>query len=356
MFSMATIISLYCFLSLINNYENRKVLIALVLANFLLIYSHYFAWIVILMQFLVSFMYLDNKKLFRELVISMIINSIVFLSMIPLFINYYLFWSNNNLSLYQPPDFLDYFYQLSGFLNLKYSFVFIALIIVAGIINILLTKKLKKIPSRELIIVFLWWFIPYSIMFLVSIKVPIFRDRYVLFTSVGLYLFIAVTINFLYTQKQVYLLSVFLLILMFTQLNVNSRNINYSKVKNSINNLKRKVNNNSIIIINPSWASPQFMYYFNRDIYKNITNYNELLLKNNIFPVNNLSEAKEKLETSKIKHFIYVQTLNMDNNETLNYLNTNYLRTDSAFYPDCLDIGVYESGKIKPGKNKIRSL
>lgn len=345
MMSMATTASLYCFLSLINSYENKKFLIALVLANFILIYSHYFGWFVVFVEFLVSFMYLDNKKLFKTLIVAIMLTGGTFLPMAPSFIKQFFISSKGTWLL--PHSNHEYFDKLCLLLNNIYVLIIIVIILLAGIINMLLVKSPKKMISRELIILFLWWFIPYTIMFLVSKKMPMFTDRYVLYNSIGLYLFIAAALDLMYNQRQLIVISQFILVLMFTQLNVNSRNINYSKLQNSVNFVKSKVNDNPLIIIYPGWFSTNFMYYYNQSIYKDFTHYDSLLLKNNIFPVNNLTEAKQKLEKNKNKHVIYVRGDLYYNkyNGIYNFLDSIYLRIGSNNDSLSFVINIFKSRK-----------
>jgi mannosyltransferase len=340
MLSMATAASLYYFLSLVNNFNNRKFLVALVLANFVLIYSHYFGWFVVFVQFLISFLYLDNKKLFRTLLVATVLTGIIFLPLAPVFIKHFLISGKG--TWVQPPAGSDYLNQLWWFLNTKLAFNIIVLILIGGIVHILLTKSPIKI-SCELITVFVWWFVPFTIMFLVSAKMPMFIDRYILFNSIGLYLFIAVALHFLYNKMQVYVLSILIMIVMFTQLQINSKVFYYREVQNMANNVRSHLNNNSIILIYPYWADLGFMYYFNRDIYKDFNNYDSLLLKTNIFHVWNLNEVKETLEKNKNRRIIYIQDGEAGDNKIYNYLDSIYIKTDSVFYPQCLNVSVFES-------------
>ena len=339
MLSMATAVSLYYFLSLVNNFTNRKFLVALVLANFVLIYSHYFGWFVIFVQFLTSFLYLDNKKLFRTLLVATILTCIIFLPLVPVFIKHFLISSKG--TWVPAPSNSDYLNQLWWFLNTKFAFNIIVLILAGGIVRILLIKNPIKI-SRELITVFVWWLVPFTIMFLVSPKMPMFIDRYILFNSIGLYLFIAAALHSLYNKTQVFILSVLIMLLMFTQLQINSKAFYYREAQNMVNKVRSQLNNNSIILIYPYWADLGFMYYFNRNIYEDFNNYDSLLLKNNIFHVWNLNEAKKTLEKYQNRRIIYIQDGQSGDNKIFNYLDSIYVQTDRTFYPQCFNVSVFE--------------
>jgi len=340
LFYLATAASLYYFLSLINNFENKKLLIALVLSNLLLVYSHYFGWFVVFMQFLLSFMYFENKKLFRTLIITTILTGLFFLPMVPVLFKQ--FFTLSKGTWVQPPSSSEYLNQLWLFLNSKIVFEVIVIILIAGVVYLLLRKSHKKI-NRELIIVFFWWFVPFTFMFIVSAKVPMFINGYILFNSIGLYIFIAAAINIMYNQTLAYIISVLLLVLMFTQLQINAKDFNYREVKNAVNKVKSETTHNSIVLIYPHWADLGFMYYFNSGIFKDFNTYNSSLIKNKIFPVWNVFEAKEYIEKYKGNRIIYFQDGQPGDNTIYNYLDSTYTRLDSSFYPQHFHLGVYDS-------------
>jgi len=342
MLSMATAASLYFFLSLKTNFGNRKYLIALILANFVLIYCHYFGWFVVFIEFLASFMYIDNKKLFKTLFVALICTGLVFLPMALIAIQKLFTFSVKNTGwVFSKTTSYDYLNRLYYFFNNKYVFFIILLMLIGGIVRFYFIKTPKKNISRELIILFLWWFVPFTIMFLLPEKISIFSERYVMFNSIGLYIFTAAAINFLYSQKQAYFLGALLLIVMFSQLDVNSRHSNFAKVQKSINNVKSIVDDNTIILIQGYWFSPQLMYYYDQEIFKNITNYDSLLLKNDIFIVDSVSNVIEKID--KKERIIYTGIWRDKN--VIGYLDSHYERTDSIFYEDCFYISVFESVK-----------
>ena len=337
--SLATAAALYYFLSLINNPENKKFLIALIIANFVLIYSHFFGWFVIFVQFLISFIYIKNKQLFKTLLKSIVLTGILFLPIAPIFIKQ--FFISSKGTWVQPPSHFEYINQLYWLLNSKLLFNIILFIGIGGVIYGAITEKFKNI-SKEIILVFIWWFVPYTLMFMVSSKVPMFINRYILFNSIGLYLFIGVAINFFYKQVYAYVISIFIVILMYFQLQINSKDFYYREVQNTINHIKTQSDKNSVYILYPHWVDLGFMYYFDNNIYKNVNDYDSLLKKNRIFPVWNLSEAKEYLTKYKNNRVIYYQDGALDDKSIFKYLDSTYRRIDSISYPQCFTVGTFE--------------
>jgi mannosyltransferase len=337
--SLATAASLYFFLLLINNYENKKILFALILTNLVLVYSHYFGWFIVFVQFILSFMYLANKKIFRTLFVSTLFTGILYLPMMPVLIKQ--FFISSKGTWFHPPSNFDYLGQFWWLLNSKLMFNFIILVLILGIIYFLILKSPKKI-SRELITLFLWWFIPITIMLLISAKMPIFNNKYISFNTIGLYIFIAVTINILYKKKYAYVIGGLMLILMFSQLQINSKDFYYREVKNAVNKVKSNINTNSIVLIYPYWSDLGFMYYFNRDIYHDFKDYDSLLLKNKIIRVWNIQDGIENIKKYKSNRIVYYQDGQIGDNTIYNYLDSTYNRTDSTFYPQCINIGIFE--------------
>ena len=280
------------------------------------------------------------KKLFKTLSVATILSVGVFLPMVPVLIKQFLISSKG--TWVQQPLNSEYLNQLWWFLNSKFAFNITLIILLVGIIYNLFIKSSNKI-SREIAILFLWWFVPFTFMFWISKKEPIFIDRYILFNTVGLYLFIAVAINIIYNRIQLYILSLVLLIVLYSQLQINSKDFYYREVQNMVRNVKGKMNNKSIVLIYPYCADLGFMYYFNNNIFEDFDNYDSLLYKNNIFHVWNFGEAKEKLEKSKSMRIIYVQDGQLGDNKIFNYLDSAYIRIDSTFYPQCFNVCVFES-------------
>ncbi len=337
--SLATAASLFYFLSLIQNYNNKKLLAALVIANFVLTYCHFFGWFVVFVQFATSFIYIKDRKLFKMLLLSIIITGVSFSPMAIIFIKQ--FFISSHGTWVQPPSNSEYLSQLYWFLNAKRVFIFILISILAGSIFMIGTKNYKKI-SNELLILFLWWFIPYTIMFLISSKIPMFINRYILFNSIGLYLFIAAIITFLYKKTYLYIISTIILVLMLLNIQINSKEFFYREVKNSADFVKRNANSNSIVIIYPHWAAWGFVYYYNNEIFKNAYDFDSVLKKNNIFPVWNIDYAKDYISKNQDKRILYYQDGSTDYKAIVNYLDSTYRRVDSAFYPQCFNVFIYD--------------
>ncbi len=337
--SLATSASLFYFLSLIKNPSNRKFLIALIISNFVLIYCHFFGWFVVFVQFIISLLYLKNRVLFKRLFLALVITGLLFLPMAIVFVKQFLISSKG--TWVQPPSNSEYLNQIFWFLNSKRVFVFVSITIFAGIIYKIYSRNNETIP-RELIIVLLWWLIPYSIMFLVSSKVPMFINRYILFNTIGVYLSVAIFIGYLYKKIPNYIIGLSVLILMFIDLQINSKEFYYREVKNASVYIDKFKNDSSIVIIHPHWADLGLVYYQNRNIFKDVYHFDSLCKSEHFFPVWNIDFAKDAITNNSNKRVIFYQDGSFDYTAITEYLDSTYTKIDEVFFPQCFKVSIYD--------------
>ncbi len=347
MMSMATAASLYSLLFVLKNPDNKKGMILLVLSDFLLLYIHYYTLFLILVQLITSLIYFNNKKIFRTILTSLVIVTFSFLPFIliilkQMFLHVEDTWRQRFLNT----DIFDYILHPISFFNNIYVPVLIIIVIIIGCIKLFVIKKKGNIFSTDLLIIFLWWFIPYTIMFLISSKICTWFPSYLLFNSIGIYLFFSLVITLLWQKKQFRVICCALLLIMFLTLDIKSINYSFSKVQNSINNIKKTINNNSFVLIS-KYSDVIFMYYYDRNIYKDIDHYDSLLVKNKIYVAQTTNEAKHRLQKMHFDHFVYVSTNPWEDDTTNFYLESMYKRTDSLHYRYCFGIKVFET--IKAG-------
>ena len=205
----------------------------------------------------------------------------------------------------------------------------------------LIYYKLFNAINKQLIIVLSWWIIPYSIMFMLSFKIPMFINRYILFNTIGLYLFVAIII-YLLPKKLSYVVGTIFILLFYKELQINSKDFYYREVKNLVDNVKRENTPNSVILIYPHWADLGFMYYYDRTVFQNYENYESLLVKKNIYNVWNSNEAAEKLKILHNKRILYVQDGQLEDYSLFNLLDSTKTLKYSAFYPQCFQFSVFK--------------
>jgi hypothetical protein len=343
MLSFATAASLYYLFSVVKTPQKYIYTIALIISNLILVYGHYLGWLVVFMELAVSLFYIKNQPVVRKILIAVLTTAIFYIPMFSILINQF-FISKDNTWVTPPPGY-EYVHQLQSFINSRKGLRILLYALASGIVTALITK-VNKMHLKELIILFFWWFVPYSFMFLISSEIPIFTDRYILFNSVGFYLFIGVSVSFLFQKVRylVPLLSAGLLFLMFWYMSTDD----YAprKVKAATGYIQKNMNDSSTIIIYAHWADLEFNYYYNPEIFKSTTNYDELLNKNKIYRAWSLTDTEIYLKENNFKRVIFYQnnTALIDpENSIFYYLNNNFYKTDSIEFEGGLTVTIFNT-------------
>ena len=336
--SMGTAAALFFYINILAEPENRKYIIGLIFSNIVIIYSHFFGWFIIGMEVFICLLFLKNTKVLKTIASSIVITCILFLPMVHVFTT--LSFTTSITSWLGPPSKNDYLGQLHWFLNDTIVFRIVCIAFFVGIIILLIKGRLNIFP-KNLLAILLWWIVPYSFMFFISFKFPMFLSRYILFNTIGFYIFISIVLFYLYKKFLYYIVSSIIIIFMAINLHINSKEFYYREVQNTVHYIKSKTLKNSILLIYPFWDSNGLIYYYNNKIFRNVNKYDSLLEKNRIFPVWHFNHAKEYLTKYTNCRIIYYQGVN-DDNLIFNFLNNNYKKVDSVFYPKCFYVGVYE--------------
>ncbi len=333
MLSMATASSLYFFLCTIREPSKKMNIIFLITSNIILIYSHYFGWFVVGMQGLTSVLYLKNRKVFVKIWLGLIITAILYTPMFVVLVKQFLI--SRKGTWVQPPAKTEFMNQIRWFLNSYIGLRAVIYTLVVGIIVSIISKISIK-NWKELLISLIWWLIPFSFMFLISSKIPMFTDRYILFNSIGFYVFIGAVTGILYSKTKYLLFLSSMVILTAVSLRMYTGDFALRKIKASAEFLKSRTKENCIVLIHPQWANLGLMYYYRPDIFQDVNNYETLLSKNKIYPVWTIVDAKKTIEISQSPRVLYFQdnSISIDpSNAIFNHLDSMYTRTDSVPFP-----------------------
>lgn len=258
--------------------EKKNLFLLLIIANIALFYTHYLSVFVFLTEFVIALFYYKKIKNFKKIIISF---SLIIISILPgLFI---LMNKEDDLNTgwVRQPHITEVYGNVLRFFN---GMVVLISILVLLVIYFLISKKNKKINWRLLFNEYkfyylsLWFFVPYLSMYVFSILfTPIFIDRYLIFTSLPLYMLFVFLVYFLISKNNIVILLISIPLIL---------TLNYSPdSKRSVNEQVRYVNsqnlNNKVIYFAPPWIQLQFLYHFDRSIFKD---YSSILnLENEIF-------------------------------------------------------------------------
>jgi hypothetical protein len=131
-----------------------------------------------------------------------------------------------------------------------------------------------------------------------------FLDRYLLFTSVGLYVLIAVIFDSLLIPN--YLKWSFFVIIPVTMLFFfNLDPDNNRRVSELTSTVKALKSPGSVVLISPDYSFSEFAYHYDLNMFKDYKNTVKRLNEDNIFPLRSLVQLPAGVIDSA-KHVIYV--------------------------------------------------
>ena len=341
MLSMATAGSLYFLLALQQNPEKRINLAGLILSNIVLVYGHYFGWFVIFIQFAVTFFYTGNRPFLKKSLLATATTAVLYLPMFSVLFKQFII--SKDATWVTPPPASEFIQQLKWFINSGTGLRVLVYLLIAGIIFAIVTKQ-KREQFREVILLLVWWLVPYTLMFLASAKVPMFTNRYILFNSVGFYLFAGVAVYYLFGKIRFLSISACLILLWMSYSKMFTGDFAPRKVKETTDFIHTKTDSTSTIIIYAHWADLEFMYHYDQKIFKDVDTYEKLLEKNKIYRAWGLNDTRLYLEREKPKKVIFYQnnTAAIDpQNSLFNYIDSVYTRTDSVPFIEGLVVSIF---------------
>lgn len=308
LFSLLTACSLYFFMLIVENPHKRNNFIALLFCNILLIYSHYFGFFVLFVE-AISLIIISNRNvIWKKLFLVMTITAICYTPIILVFIHR-LGVTTGQGTWVAAPGITEIYGNLNRFLNNRYNTGVLIVILFTAFLLCIKNKEFKKkfndlAKNKYFRIVFIWFAIPYLIMFFVSFKFPMFIDRYILFTSIPFYISIAIAINHFFENLMFSRIALCFLIIsqVFTiQLNPD----NNRRLKEVAIITKALQTKNSTTIIAPDYAFMGFCYHYNIDYFKEGHNAIKALNKDKIFAISDIAIIKQVVDSKN--PCIYIQ-------------------------------------------------
>jgi mannosyltransferase len=302
LFGLLAALSMYLFLYICNDRNNYKYLILLLITNALILYAHYLGFFVIIIQTIAVILIKDVRRkiikvysvYFFLIICSYIPNILVFISRFTVF--------SNGHWVAKPYGISSIYEMLWSFSNQPVSTVFCILLLLTAIVKLIIMRK-QVIISQSHKIVMIWFLFPFISIFITSLWLSIFLDRYLIFISSAYYIIIAIAISYILpSSKYKHVLSILFIFLFLFTFNPNKSNKSHAKEMTAkVIELK---DNNTLVFICHSYFILNFAYYYSKDIFCEVDNGNhyEILSKRlheqNIYPINSakyLSYSKPKI-------------------------------------------------------------
>ena len=283
LFMLLSILNLNSFLNFIYSEKKNtnKSIIIFTLINILLCYAHFFGFVILLVETIVCLIATDFRRHFTKLIISSTVVIVTFLWYIPIIIDRFKITTSGNWIPF--PVITDLYTMIWRFSNVP---VFAVLfILVTSIVLSLKWNLLNKEPDKKVKISLLMFLISYLLLFFISFKIPVFIDRYLLFTSAYFYILVSVAfLNMLKSRNWNFYISIILTIVLFFTLDLKRGKKESTKEMAEFVAQNTKIPTN--IIITPQWFDLNTTYYLKPEWFNNVGHLQDSLVQHQIFAVN----------------------------------------------------------------------
>jgi len=302
LFVMLAILVMYAFLKVVNHKSNPHKY-WLILFAALLIYNHFFGFLVLFVQFLALLLNRYTKKEdWKRMLFVWIGILILFSPYLPLLFGRF---SSSAGGTWVPAPHLEGLYvELWRFSNEPVNTVLFIAMLFLGTLFYFIRKDKPKINLQTTLVI-LWFLFCFLFMFLVSFKLPIFLDRYLIYISPAFYLLIGIALVSLFKNQFISkILGVAFVLLML--ITVNFKAGNPKKQAYLVDNFIQKgKESETIVIVSPDWYSLQIAYYYNIEYFLDAENTRDHLRKDGFRTVDALTDEL-KLEILEKKYVVFV--------------------------------------------------
>ena len=268
LFSLLTIVSLYGLLLLREKSDSWLRFSLLLFVNILLVYSHYFGFIVIAWECLWVLLvkHPNRKQMLIRFGIAIVVLVLAYLPQFSIF--FQRFGDASGTHWVAKSSFPEIFNTASKFMNQPVTAVVcLGLMFAAGIKWLVLWAKGKELLKPDVFLLFGLFPGGYLLLWAVGWKIPVFLDRYTVFAMVGLYLVLGISIVYLLKHKWVQLSLGIIVLALFaatTQLAYDPGS-EWKEVATKIQTVKGPAD---AVLLSPWWNHLAFIYHFDQDIFQ----------------------------------------------------------------------------------------
>lgn len=344
LFGLLTVLSMYLFLRLAEEPKDRKILILITIINILLIYSHFFGFFVLLIQFVCLMVLPQMRRLIIKPVgVSFGLTMAGFLPYLPVILDRFS-QSAGTGTWVGKPVISDLYTMIWRYMNVPVSAVAAITILLAALVLFIIRYQRKNTHFDEKVLsVVIWFIFPYLMMFGFSFVIPMFLDRYTVFISTGFFLLLAIAVNSILPPKidSGYLVAPLILMMAVT---FRPAADNKRELKKAVSYIKTNQKGRVSVIITPSWLELGFAYHYDLDMFRNYRELRRLLNENNIFPASGLKtvDTAAFAGSDRILFFEEWSALTDPEQSIISYLNSRYEYQGTTFYRESFKVHSYK--------------
>ncbi|MEJ6681558.1 MAG: glycosyltransferase family 39 protein [Flavobacteriales bacterium] len=332
--------ALFFFLKCVEEGKGKDFLF-LLLCNVALVYSHYFGWFIIMIEAISALFYLKDKVVFKRLLWMFIGTALSFLPLFLVLIEQFV--KSTDGTWLEPPPAGQFKIQVHAFLNSGMVFRLMEFFVPIGLGLAFVLGQLFKTPKKY-IVVLIWWLIPLGLMYQLSSEIPMFIDRYVLYCSIGLYVFIGAFIQRFAHFKWLQALATLLLIVHMIDSFSMEKEYCRREIKAAVEEVKTLDNEGNIVILYPVWSKLNFSYHYDLEIFKEQDQLTEKLNEAEVFPFYTADQVKIKaseMRKNEIILFNNAGPYDAGYVEMVKGLKSEYREISKKEFPDNLIVSVF---------------
>lgn len=301
-----SVISCWLFIELLSK---PRALIALCLgaSYYILIMTHYLTFFILLFQGIVFLLFI-NKKFFAYYLISIITFLALIKHWIPRMVE--VAQGNTNSKWMTSPDadtLVTFLYNIN---NGVVQLLLMCVLALVGLISVLI-RKTSFLETREAKAIFVYAIcisiVTTLLSFFISASIPMFLDRYLLFTLIGFTILFSVCLSHLPIKNSYYyivLTIIGLYAVSQVKINVPTQKMDY---RSAVNYVKQHEDSTSATFIQSIDVTPLFVYYYDRSMFKDYPHLDQNRTSKKIFQGND-SIQLVKVLTDSFPKIIHIET------------------------------------------------
>lgn len=325
LFEFFTCISVYFYLEVLTGEKLiRYKYVLYLVSSVLMIYSHYFGFIVLFLFFLFQLIYykrISSRRHIR-LFVSYVLFAVSYIYQISTVLTRY---DDASKTHWVPPPLTeDLYIHILKYMNQPVNAVLAIILLLLGVF-IGLRKRLNGVPYQHFFL--MWFWIPYLMLFFISFKVPVYLDRYLIFMFPAFYILLIDGISFL-PVKSIFksALQVAMVLLMIVTCNYNpSANRFWKEVVERVR--QERSSGSSPVIICPSWSFENFAYYYNLNFFRDYKQTLSLLKGDSVFIADDIMDI-DTIMISRATKIIFVDGASNKSEYIRSYLHAQFRKCD----------------------------
>lgn len=350
LFLLLTLLSFYLFLILLRDGSLPvKRSLVLVLIQVLLIYAHYFGLFVWLLQAIIILVFHFRNRVLLVRFIAIIAGaSILYLPQVFSLYERFSDSANNGTWLKSPVGLESLYNMVWSFSNAPVTAVLCIALLLAAAMKFLMFDRQQPV-RRPVLYLCIWFLFPFLSMFLLSYRIPMFLDRYLIYITPAFYLLLAISLAFLLPGKKAFYTGSALLTACF----VFSMSMDPGKkraVREAVDFIDSHKDPGTLVLICPPEFMTTFAYYYKRDYFKQVESGSEydrlihLLEKDQVFFINALNPGLMQ-KASAYQRIIYLDAgadFTFPGNHIKDDLLKQFTLKEEAFKPELFHVYVLE--------------